>query len=147
MSSSGTAVAGRLPRGSSVQEIILLDSEVGPAFLNVELVAVASARIRLPSLIRESTRHGRIFLIQNVNGARASSALLINLDVLSERLKEMTRPTRTGAQILENLPFKRRGSPRLRVEVEDDVAPALIVRTRAGAVSVSPERDGYEAAS
>ena len=65
--------------------------------------------------------------------------MLINPEVLNERLKEMARPTRTGAQILENLPFKRRGSPRLAVEIEDDVSPALIVRTRAGAVSVSPE--------
>ncbi|MDM0037236.1 hypothetical protein QTI33_34270 [Variovorax sp. J22P271] len=107
--------------------------------MNVELLTVGSARICWARLIRESTKHGRAFLIQEATSAGAPCALLINPDVLNERLKQMTRPTRTGAQILESLPFKRRGSPRLTVEIEDDVSPALIVRTRGGAVIVSPE--------
>ena len=145
-SGSGKAVAGRLSRGTSTHKIIQLDSAFGSVFLNVELLPVGAARICWARLIRESTKHGRAFLIQDAIGAGASSVLLISPDVLNERLKQMTRPTRTGAQMLENLPFKRRGSPRLTVEIEDDVSPALIVRTRAGVVSVPPERDADEAA-
>jgi len=140
-------MGGRLSRGTSIHKIIQLDSAVGSVFLSAELLAVGSARICLARLIRESTRHGRAFLIQEATSAGAQSALLINPDVLNERLKDMTRPTRTGAQLLEKLPFKRRGSPRLSVETEDDVSPALTVKTRAGAVTVLPEGGGDEAAS
>ena len=140
-SGSGSAVVGRRSR-TSINKIITLDSDFGSAFLDVELLSLGSVRICWARLIRESAKHGRAFLIQDATSAGASFALLINPEVLDERLKETTRPTRTGAQLLKNLPFKRRGSPRLTVEIEDDGSPALTVRTRAGAVSVSPDEGG-----
>lgn len=112
--------------------------------LVVQIVAAGSARTRMPGLIRESAEHGRAFLIGNAKNPGAPSALLINPDVLDEKLKEAMRPTRTGAELLANLPFKRRGSPQLTVEAEDDVAPALTVRTRSGMVSVSSDGEVSE---
>ena len=146
-SGSRTAADGRLSRGTSNHRLIPLVSDFGSAFLNVELLTIGSPRISLARLIQESTKHGRAFLIQDATSAGAPSVLLIDPDVLNERFKQMTRPTRTGAQLLESLPFKRRGSPKLTVEIEDDVSSALIVRTRGGAVIVSPEGGGDETAS
>lgn len=110
---------------------------LGRIVLEVEQVPVASARTGMPGLIRDSAKSGRAFLIQNARNPAAASALLISPDVLRERL-EQSRSVRTLSELLDALPFKRQGSPRLRAELPDDglsklrvVAGALPGRRRA----------------
>jgi hypothetical protein len=89
---------------------------LGRIVLEVEQVPVASARTGMPGLIRASARSGRAFLIHNARNPAAASALLINPDVLRERL-ERPRSVRTLSELLDALPFKRQGSPRLCAEL------------------------------
>lgn len=116
------------PAGN-LDTITLYGLDFGPIVLNVEQVAVASARTGMPGLIRASAKSGRAFLIQNAKNPSAASALLINPGVLQQRLAQV-RPARTLGQLLDSLPFKRRGAPRLTVELPDDVAPDLKVPGR-----------------
>lgn len=102
---------------------------VGGHVMEVEQVAVASARNDMPGLIRASAESGRAFLIHNAKNAAAATALLINPVVLG-KLLAATTPRRTLAELIDTLPFKRRGSPRLEVEMSDDDAPALRVPKR-----------------
>ena len=99
---------------------------LGRIVLDVEQVPVASARTGMPGLIRASAESGRAFLIQNAKNPGAASALLINPDVLRKRL-EWSRSVRTLSELLDSLPFKRQGSPRLRAELPDDRSPELMV--------------------
>jgi hypothetical protein len=102
---------------------------LGPVWLNVEPVAVGSARNVMPRLIRDSAS-GRAFLIRNAKSPAAASALLINPEVLQERLIKW-RPRRTLGQVLDSLPFKRLGAPRVKtIELPDDEAPALVIRRK-----------------
>ena len=101
--------------------------------LEVEQVSVASARTGMPGLIRESAQSGRAFLVKNAKNPAAASALLINPDVLRRRL-ERAQIARTLSDLLDSLPFGRLRKPRLRVEISDDRASELRVRTtKAGA--------------
>lgn len=103
---------------------------LGTTWLEVEPVAVGSARTVMPRLIRDSAS-GRAFLIRNAKSPSAATALLINPEVLQERLIR-SKPRRTLGQVLDALPFKRLGAPRLRVvDLPDDEAPALVIRRKA----------------
>ena len=103
---------------------------LGPMWLDVETVAVGSARTVMPRLIRDSAS-GRAFLIRNAKSPAAASALLINPEVLQERLTK-GKPRRTLGQVLDALPFKRLGAPRLStIDLPDDEAPALAIRRKA----------------
>jgi len=104
--------------------VILHGRAFGPVGLEVEQVPVAWARTGMPALMRASAKSGRAFLIQNAKNPSAASALLINPDVLRARLERL-RSTRTLGQLLESLPFKRHGSPRLTVELPDDGVAGL----------------------
>lgn len=120
-----------LPKSAGKHDTITFDClNFRPLVLDVEQVAVALARTGMPGLIRASAKSGRAFLIQNAKNPSAASALLINPDVLKKRLAQL-RPTRTLGQLLDSLPFQRRGSPRLTVELPDDDAPELRVQGRA----------------
>ena len=98
----------------------------GTLEFDAESVAVASARTNMPGMIRASAEAGRIFIIENNRSASARPTLLINPDVLQQHLAA-ARPRRTLGQLLETLPFKRRGAPRLTVALTDDEAPELQV--------------------
>jgi hypothetical protein len=108
--------------------------DLGTAKLKAEPVAVGSARSDMASMIR-ATDAGRAFLIQNAKSAGAPAALLINPEVLHQHLVDAL-PRRTLAQLIETLPFKRRGSPRLSADLPDDQAPMLTVRTGGGNLAV-----------
>jgi hypothetical protein len=96
-------------------------------WLDVEPVAVGSARNVMPRLIRDSAS-GRAFLIRNAKSPTAASALLINPEVLQERLIKW-KPRRTLGQVLDSLPFKRLGAPRVKtIDLPDDEAPTLVIR-------------------
>jgi len=99
---------------------------LGRIVLEVEQVPVATARTGMPGLIRASAKSGRAFLIQNARNPAAASALLISPDVLRARLAR-SRTVRTLGELLDALPFKRQGSPRLRAELRDDGLPKLEV--------------------
>jgi len=103
---------------------------LGAMRLDVEPVAVGSARNEMPRLIRDSAT-GRAFLIRNAKSPTAAGALLINPEVLQERLTK-GKPRRTLGQLLDSLPFKRLGAPRVKtIDLPDDVAPALVTRRKA----------------
>lgn len=93
--------------------------DLGRIVLEVEQVPVASARTGMPGLIRASAKSGRAFLIHNAKNPAAASALLINPDILRARL-ERSRSVRTLGALLDALPFKRQGSPRLRAGLPED---------------------------
>jgi hypothetical protein len=96
---------------------------LGLVSVDVERVSVASARTEMPGLIRASAETGRAFLIYNAKNASAAGALLINPAVLEQRLQAAAAP-RTLGQLIDTLPFKRRGSRRVVVNRPDDFAPA-----------------------
>lgn len=96
---------------------------LGLVSVDVERVSVASARTEMPGLIRASAETGRAFLIHNAKNASAAGALLINPAVLEQRLQSAAAP-RTLGQLIDTLPFKRRGSRRVAVSRPDDVMPA-----------------------
>jgi hypothetical protein len=95
---------------------------LGLVSVDVERVSIASARTEMPGLIRASAETGRAFLIHNAKNASAAGALLINPAVLEQRLQAVVAP-RTLGQLIDTLPFKRRGSRRVVVSRPDDVAP------------------------
>lgn len=129
---------------SGTDAVTLAAADGGSIQLGVEVVAVGSARAEIAGLIKESGESGTAYLIRNAKSPGAPATLLINVEVLQARLRELTKPARTGAQILESLPFKRRGSPRLRADLQSDVAPVLTVRARSGSVVV-PEAPAVDA--
>jgi hypothetical protein len=106
---------------------------LGSVSVDVERVSVASARTEMPGLIRASAESGRAFLIHNAKNASAAGALLINPAVLEQRLLAAVTP-RTLGQLIDTLPFKRRGSPRIVVSRPDDYAPARRLPGRLRAV-------------
>ena len=115
----GTA-ALKLAKGARTRDTPTFPGiSLGQIVLEVEQVPVASARTGMPGLIRASAKSGRAFLIQNARNPAAASALLISPDVLRARL-ERSRTVRTLRELLDALPFKRQGSPRLRAELPDD---------------------------
>lgn len=128
---------GRLKRKLAAREKIVVKARgveesiaLGPLWLDVEAVAVGSARNVMPQLIRDSAT-GRAFLIRNAKSPTAASALLINPEVLQERLIKW-KPRRTLGQVLDSLPFKRLGAPRLKtIDLPDDEAPSLVIRGKA----------------
>lgn len=109
---------------------------LGSLFVDVERVAIGAARAEMPTLIRDSTESGRAFLIHNAKSPSAATALLINPAVLEQRLLH-AKPRRTLGDVIDTLPFKRRGAPRLVVSLPDDDAPTLRVP---GCADASPQR-------
>lgn len=106
---------------------------LGLVSVDVERVSVASARTEMPGLIRASAESGRAFLIHNARNASAAGALLINPAVLEQRLQTAAAP-RTLGQLIDTLPFKRRGSRRVVVNRPDDVAPVRRVPVQPRAI-------------
>lgn len=96
----------------------------GALEFDVEPIAVASARNSMPGLILASASTGRAFLIRNAKNASAASALLIDPKVLEQRLSAM-RPRRTLGELIDALPFRQHGAPRVVVRLPDDEAPVL----------------------
>lgn len=103
--------------------------KLGTLMFDVEPIAVASARTGMPGLIRASAETGRAFLIRNAKNASAATALLINPEVLERRLVAM-KPRRSLGELIDTLPFKRHGAPRLVASPPDDNAPTLRVPGR-----------------
>lgn len=103
--------------------------KLGGVEIDVDFVPVGSARTEMPGLIRASAESGRAFLIRNARNPSAATALLVNPAVLARKLAA-ARPPRTLGDVIDALPFKRRGAPRLTVELPDDEAPDLRVPRR-----------------
>lgn len=97
---------------------------VGGLAVEVVQVPVASARNDMPTLMRASAEQGQAYLIHNAKNASAATALLINPDVLGNLMTVKAAP-RTLGELINTLPFKRRGAPRLEVNMVDDDAPLL----------------------
>ncbi|MFM9972810.1 MAG: hypothetical protein ACKVQK_30920 [Burkholderiales bacterium] len=112
--------AAKFPGDARVEEHI----EIGSLVFKVEPIAVGSARSVMPALIRASSETGRAFLIRNAKNASAATALLINPLALNRRLLA-AKPRRTLGNVIDTLPFKRRGAPRLIANLPDDNAPQL----------------------
>jgi hypothetical protein len=126
----GTATL-KLAKSVRTRDTVTLPGlSLGRIVLEVEQVPVATARTGMPGLIRASAQSGRAFLIQNAKNPAAASALLISPDVLRERL-EGSRSVRTLSELLDSLPFKRQGSPRLRAVLPDDRLSQLRISDRA----------------
>ena len=90
--------------------------------LHAKRIPLANARSSMPTLIRAASR-GEVFEIFNAKNEDAPTALLLSPDVLRQRISPRVR--RTLAQLVESLPFKRHGSPRLSAELPDDEAPLI----------------------
>lgn len=112
--------------------------KLGTLVFDVEPIAVASARTGMPGLIRASAETGRAFLIRNAKNASAATALLINPEVLERRLVAM-KPRRSLGELIDTLPFKRHGAPRLVASPLDDDAPTLRVPGRRAAKDTQVE--------
>ena len=111
--------------------------KVGFTTVDVERVSVAAARTDMPGMIRASAETGQAFLIHNAKNPSAATALLINPAALDRRLSTPATK-RTLGELIDTLPFKRRGSPRVVVSQPDDHAPTLRIAgqgtaTRTGA--------------
>ncbi|BAL94065.1 hypothetical protein [Rubrivivax gelatinosus] len=112
-------------------QVLTFEIAGGEMTLDVEPVAVASARADMPALMRRSAETGRGFLIRNARNPAAASALLIDPEVLKRRIAE-ARPPRTLGQLVEGLPFRGLGAnPLLDVPaLPDDVLPELEIPVR-----------------
>lgn len=89
-------------------EVMVFETGVGPVAIEVKFVQAGAARRHLPGLIRKSAQAGIGYLIHNARNPKAATALLIDPRVLQKRI-EQARPSRTLAQVLERLPFRRPG--------------------------------------
>lgn len=107
--------------------------------IDVESVAIASARTEMPGLIRASAESGRAFLIQNARDPSAASALLINPEILQDRLAG-GKATRTLRALIDSLPFGQHGAARLTVDLPNDVASVLQIRETDGMRSAGQQQ-------
>ena len=89
-------------------EVMVFETGVGPVTIEVKFVQRGAARRDLPGLIRKSAQAGIGYLIHNARNPKAAKALLIDPRVLQKRIA-LARPSRTLAQVLERLPFRRGG--------------------------------------
>lgn len=112
-------------------QVLTFEVAGGEMTLDVEPVAVASARNDMPALMRRSAETGRGFLIRNARNPAAATALLIDPEVLKRRIAE-ARPPRTLGQLVDGLPFRRLGAnPLLDLPaLPDDVLPDLEIPGR-----------------
>jgi hypothetical protein len=135
------ASSGELPVSGSIVVTAVRQLDIGGAALQVEQVAVGFARTRMPGLIRASAESGRVFLIENARSPSAASALLVNPEVLGRTIAA-ARLRRTLGDIVDALPFKRRGAPRLTIEMPDAEATVLRVPGQSASAAGPAERRG-----
>ena len=100
--------------------------QLGKVTVEVAEVGVGYARTEIPSLIRASAKTGRAFHIRNARNPSAASALLVSPAVLEKLIFAPVR-RRTLGEVLDALPFKRTGAPRVRAAVPDNAMRALRV--------------------
>lgn len=89
-------------------EVMVFESGAGAVAIDVTLVQVGAARSDMPGLIRKSAQTEMGYLIRNAKNPQAATALLIDPRVLQKRIAH-ARPSRTLAQVIERLPFRRLG--------------------------------------
>lgn len=97
---------------------------LGAMTVEVDEVGVGYARTEIPSLIRESAKTGRAFHIRNAKNPDAASAVLLSVAALEKLVVAPVRQ-RTLGEVLDALPFKHAGAPRVRVAVPDNRVRAL----------------------
>lgn len=116
-------------RVASRKLAIGLNNPGRPIELVAKVVATSYAKKNLAGMILAAAKDGCIYLIEDAKVSGAASALLVCPTVLQARLSQV-RTTRTLGQVLETLPFRRPGTPRITVELPDDVAPELTIRAK-----------------
>lgn len=112
----------------SAQPSLFQHLVLGPVTFDARRVSVASARSDMPRLVR-ATSDGDVFLIYNAKNDDAPTAILVSPDVLRQQITS-PRLRRNLRDLVDALPFKRRGAPRLRADLPDDEAPPLRLSIR-----------------
>lgn len=102
--------------------------QLGGLTIEVDQVGVRYARTEISRLIRTSAKIGRVFHIRNAKNPAAPTALLMSPEALEKLVFAPVRRRKLG-EVLELLPFKQAGAPRLRVAVQDNAMRALRVPT------------------
>ncbi len=88
--------------------------KLGNVTVQAKTLGVAAGRIALPKMIQESMGLEDAFLVRNVKNPNAPEVLVINPAALDNELRQV-RPHRTLGEIVDSLPFGRRGVPSLKV--------------------------------
>ena len=88
--------------------------KLGNVTVQAKTLGVAAGRIALPKMIQESMGLEDAFLVRNVKNPNAPEVLVINPAALDNELRQV-RPNRTLGEIVDSLPFGRRGVPSLKV--------------------------------
>lgn len=126
--------------------ISLAQVQLGTVMMDVVPKAIAVAREELSVLIRETADSRTAYIIHNAKNPSAAPALLINPDVLTQRLAA-AKAKRTLGQVIDALPFKSRIANGLDVRLPDDVAPELQLPRKAVRVLGSPDASTDKSAS
>ena len=107
-------------------EVMVFESGAGAVAIDVTFVQVGAARSDMTGLIRKSAQTEMGYLIRNAKNPQAATALLIDPRVLQKRISH-ARPSRTLAEVIERLPFRRLGgNPLIDVSpLPDDELPHL----------------------
>ena len=88
--------------------------KLGNVTVQARTLGVAAGRIALPKMIQASMGLEDAFLVRNVKNPNAPEVLVINPAALDKELRQV-RPGRTLGEVVDSLPFGRRGVPRLRL--------------------------------
>lgn len=118
--------------------ISLAQVQLGTVMMDVVPKAIAVAREELSVLIRETADSRTAYIIHNAKNPSAAPALLINPDVLTQRLAA-AKTKRTLGEVIDALPFKSRIASSLDVRLPDDIAPDLVLPRKAARVRAAPD--------
>jgi len=88
--------------------------KLGGVTVHAKALGIAAGRIALPKMIQGSVDLEDAFLVRNVKNPTAPRVLVINPTALDQELRRF-RPGRTLGDIIDVLPFGRKGVPSLRI--------------------------------
>ncbi len=125
---------------------------LGSIIVHARTLGIAAGRNALPKMVQESVNLEDAFLLRNVKNPTAPEVLVINPAALDQELRRV-RPSRTLGDVIDVLPFGRKGVPSLRLHAPPDGETIqrlrLPVRTQGGrqeaaATPTADERKGQE---
>ena len=104
-SAAKAATAGRVER---------VQIKLGSVTVHAKTLGIAAGRIALPKMVQGSKNLEDAFLVRNVKNPSAPEVLVINAAALDQELRR-GRPARTLGDIVDALPFGRKGVPSLKM--------------------------------
>lgn len=118
-------------------DVVHATLQIAGLTIDVDEVGVGYARTEIPSLIRASARTGKAFHIRNAKNPDAPSALLVSPEALA-RIVSVRVQRRTLGELLQSLPFKHIDTPRVRVNVPNNLMRPLRVPVMADLQAIEP---------